>query len=341
MGGNALTTVAACRLRADAYHALAGTVMDVLSRAFPLRAARVIPAYRRKESFGDMDVLLASDAWTEDDFAALQAAFHAVEMVRNGTVVSLGLALARFGAGEGFFQLDVILTPAAGLRAACNYFAWNDCGNLLGRIAHGMGLKLGHKGLSYPFRDGSHLFDDIHVTDDWEVILPALGYDHSTWAAGFDTLEDLFRFVSSGTFFRREIFLLENRNHQSRTRDRKRMTYMAFLDWIEDLPGDAADPRPHAAWLPYLFDHLPGFAEKYRSTEARHARHQAAKARFNGARVQALTGLRDKALGALMKRINARFPSRVALEDWVLSSDQAAIDVLVMDAWRTEDETDT
>lgn len=43
-------------------------------------------------------------------------------------------------------------------------------------------------------------------------------------------LNDIFRYVVGSACFNRDIFLLENRDAQSRIRDRKCKTCMAFLD---------------------------------------------------------------------------------------------------------------
>ena len=61
----------------------------------------------------------------------------------------------------------------------------------------------------------------------------------------------------------RNIFLLENRNYQSRVRDRKRKTYTEFLQWCENHPGLPAYtyPEDKAQWLPRLFEWFAPFKE--------------------------------------------------------------------------------
>ena len=63
MGGNALKNTETRRYERDEYFALVETVLARLRSlpSFRERRMAAIPAYGTKESFGDMDVLVASD----------------------------------------------------------------------------------------------------------------------------------------------------------------------------------------------------------------------------------------------------------------------------------------
>lgn len=321
MGGKAIKNTPVRRFERSEYFELEARVLAQLRSDFSGRRIEAIPAYRAKPDFGDMDVLLQSDGLTLDLPEYLRDTFGSREVVPNGNVISFEHAQ---------FQVDLILTPLGYYQASLNYFSWNDLGNLLGRIVHAHGrAKLGHTGLTYPFKHGDYMFEELAVERDWAVILPAFGFDYTRYLEGFDTTEDIFRFVTASPYFNRDIYLLHNRNAKSRVRDAKRKTYTDFLDWLEQQPEGAlpayAYPEDRLALLPRLFDALPGFREKFEDTQRRFDEHVLFKERFNGEVVRALTGRNDKELGALMKHLRELAGSPAALKEWVLEASDAQL----------------
>ena len=225
MGGNALsyTTV---RLTSKNYFRMADHCVEKLRALYPHGRFEAIQSYASKADFGDLDIL-AFDSNFDPHTAA--AALGSVETVRNGSVTSLGIKVnpdLPYLDGN-VFQVDLIYAPLSEFDFSSAYFRFSDLGNLLGRIAHAMGLTLGHDGLTLRMRDGTHMFANITLTRDYDQALSFLGYDPSVFANGFNTLSDIFAYVASSPFFNPDIFLLENRNNASRTRDRKRPTYTA------------------------------------------------------------------------------------------------------------------
>lgn len=320
MGGNALSRET-LRLRKTEYDALALDAVARLQAAFPQARVHAIASYRNKPDFGDLDILVESTDY--DPHRAAQA-LDAVEVVRNGPVTSVGVVvLCGDQAPNGpVFQVDLIESEPESFDFAACYFSYNDLSNLLGRIAHALGVTLRHDGLVYYLRDGDYLFAEIVLTRDYLHALPFMGYDPARYQQGFDGLEDIFQFVASTPFFNPDIYLLHNRNNASRVRDRKRPTYNAFLRWCAERPGLTAFvyPEDKSAWLPRVMEHFPDFAAQYQQAQQDLARQRELKSRFNGAWVAQLTGLEGKALGALMQQIKASFPSVQAFHDFVLHS---------------------
>jgi hypothetical protein len=327
MGGNALKNTHTRRYDKDEYFALEAEVVGRLKQDFPARLVAPILAYRDKPTFGDMDVLFQSDEITFDLRQYLTDTFHPAEMVKNGNCLS-------FEYKE--LQVDLLLTPKHIFETSFNYFAWNDLGNLLGRISHMMGMKLGHDGFWYMFRIDTYAFDDVEAAMDWRVVLPALGYDYDRWSKGFDTMEDMFQFVVSSQFFNKDIFLLHNRNNASRTRDSKRKTYQEFLKWVDTPAAGVLPACPYREdkreWLPYLFSVLPGFEPKFREVEARFNLVSNARERFNGELVTSLTGLTGTELGAFMKKFREGLGGKEAVTNWVASSSDEEVKNRVLQA---------
>lgn len=281
MGGRALKTAHTRRYAADEYHRLVPQVVDMI----PGRA-EVIPAYATKSSFGDMDVIYSNAP------VDVEPIFQPTEIVRNGPVTS-------FDYRE--LQIDLIYSPNESYAYALNYYSWNDAGNLVGRIMHRMGLKHGHRGLTMPVRVGTRQVAEISLTTDYASALSMIGLEPLD---NPQTLEDIFAWVATSRYFSPDIYLFENLNNVSRTRDKKRETYRRFLDWCKDYRGPAHTAPTDA--LSLVFDHFPESEYLYDQSLARDSANQIRKTKFNGLIVSELTGLTGVQLGIFMAQCIAQ-----------------------------------
>jgi hypothetical protein len=342
MGGKALS-VASLRLPAARYHQVAAEIAERLVDLVVGRV-RVIPAYNQKPDFGDIDVIVESTP--QYDPYKIAKALGCTEVVVNGDCASLGYPV------DGWvFQLDLIKIPSISFEFAYCYFSYNDVGNLLGRIAHKAGLKFGHLGLFYPMRDrdeGTHLLGEPFVTRDFGAALKLLGYNPVTYmhcietGVGFDSLEEIFRFVVSSPFTNPDIYILDNRNHAAKMRDRKRPTYQKFLKWMQEQPEGALHRFPWApggstdrtyqkeAFLKMCFSLNPEFEKEYNQIMDLFDRRRSTKARFNGGLVSELTGLSGKELGGLMTWIKKQFETEGNLMDFVLTQNPDQIKHMIL-----------
>lgn len=319
MGGNALSC-GSIRLPKATYLKVADDCVSRLRTLYPGRRVQALGSYRAKADFGDCDILIEGGQHYDPETAAV--ILGAREVVRNGPVTSIGIKMRHdvdWLAGN-VFQVDLICMEAEAFDFAVGYFGHSDAGNLFGRIAHAMGLTLRHDGLYFYFRDGDHKFREILLTRDYGLALQFLGYDLAPFRAGFDTLEDIFRYVASTPYFNRDIFLLENRNARARVRDRKRPTYMEFLRWCEtqaELPAFEY-PADKAAWHGRIAEYFPHFPVTLESARFDLARLHAVREKFNGELVSQWTGLEGKALGVLMRALKESFQTTDALQAFIL-----------------------
>lgn len=330
MGGNALscTTV---RLTKKNYERMAADCVSKLRALYPDKRVEALGSYRAKADFGDCDILV--EGGDPYDPHVVAAALDAVEVVRNGPVTSIGILVRpEVPVKDGnVFQVDLIKMESEAFSFALGYFGHGDAGNLLGRLYHACGLSLRHDGLFYYVRDGDYKFREIALTRSFEEALPFMGYDPVEYAKGFDTQEDIYRFVAGSPYFNPSIFLLENRNARSRVRDKKRVMYMQFLKFCEAHPNLTAFqyPEDKAAWLPRIAEYFPSFRAEYDKAQADLAEQRAVKAKFNGEWVSRLTGLQGKELGALMKRFKESFDSPEQLHKFVLEHSPLGIEVRI------------
>lgn len=295
MGGKALKTVTINRLEADKYFELTNLVTYKLVCASKATAFDVIPAYKSKESYGDMDILVDKDGgFGVDDIKKL---FAPTEIVVNGDVISFDYL---------GFQIDIILVPQHSYIYAYDYFSYNDLGGLLGKMCTRFGLKHGHTGLFYPVPGTNH---NIELTVDTRDTFRFLGLDYHQFATeGFVALEDVFDFVASSLCFNPDDYLPVS------TRNAKRATYAAFLEYCKGYVGPKCEET-------YTFDKIAEFfgsefLEKYEAVAKEVALVRLASGRLNGFKVSELTGvpLSTNELGSLMKELHAKLtPARVVL----------------------------
>lgn len=300
MGGNAVKNFGnVIRLKTKEFDELALDIVATLSsdniHIYP------IPSYYNKEDHGDMDLLTTSDFWKHNSRLSVNKKLNSVGHVQNGTVTSYAIPY-----GKDVFQVDIIHVPEEKFDFAYNYFSWNDAGNLLGRIAHFTGFKLGHLGLQYILRDpdnSDHVVSELTVTNDWDVALEFLCYDPTKYRKGFNDLSDVFEYIITNKFAHRDIFLLENRNNVSRTRDRKRKTYMEFLKWLETNDSQKQGQDKVAVREEMLSEALgffPKFSSAYHSAMDLFRKKQRVNKIVNGNVVSEMTGYSGEELGAFL-----------------------------------------
>ena len=299
----------------DLFNQVARNICDLFPGEYEV-VVSMIPAYATKPDFGDIDVLLHGPAKymerIKNDPGAVFPNWSG-HIYKNEGVVSVGIKH-----GDGIVQVDIIATGEdwAKHMAAYSYFAYNDLGNLMGRIAHRMGFKFGHEGLFYMLRDeaSGHVYGEYRFDMAHSDILEFMGLDASRWEAGFQTLDDIFDFVASSPYFHPDIYLLDNVNAVSRVRDKKRKTYMSFLDWLERRGPRETDLKfrfdpDQRRFKEYLFRSKmmsdPAFADWVQEVKFDHAESQYAKVFFDGYRVSEWTGLSGKELGAFLDDFRA------------------------------------
>lgn len=297
MGGNAIEN--ACRLDASEFIDVTNRVIAKINELDTGFHPRLIPYYRNKQSFGDLDILVSSDCKTRK--MDIVRALHSVgPTFNNGNVLSLGIQLSN----SRVFQVDLISVPYTDLEIAEFYFSYNDLNLLTGRLAHKLGLKFGFDGLVLKIRtESGHKGLDINLSKDPRRIYNFLGYDYDRYLQGFNELQDVFEFVSSSKYFNPAVFDYSELNHINKTRNRKRETYRKFLEYAQEIenPNNYQFQEKSA----YLVKTHCGFPElnifKQISDYADHyLQLQENKAKFNGGLVMQWTGLKGKELGACL-----------------------------------------
>jgi hypothetical protein len=307
MGGNIFTNTR--RYDKKEYEELTCEVVGLLANNIlttpDYNNIQIIKSYRTKPSFGDMDIVVNSSLLKPDYIPDIVRAFGLCvgDWSRNGNVVSFNYKR---------FQIDLIVTKEEEFQSSLDYFAWNDLGNLIGRVMHKVGVKFGHNGSHIIVRDGDYQVGEILITRNIKEILEAFDFDYKQWADGFDTLEEMYEWVSNTRFFNKDIYALENRNHAAKTRDKKRANYSGFLEWCEDREFKYNYPYSTVTskdgynirepfFTEIICKKFPHVLEQYNTLISQMEENREFKSKFNGEAVMRVTGLQDKELGMFMK----------------------------------------
>lgn len=337
MGGNAIKQFGnVIRLHSNEFDDLSLDVVSVISHPELPFQPQVVPSYFNKETHGDMDVIVPASLWKYRSHDSIKKLIGAIDYVKNNSVTSYAVPYS-----DNLFQVDIISTNDDLFDFALNYFSYNDLGNLMGRISHQLGFKLGHKGLIYVIRDPQnkdHIVKEICLTKNWDEAITFFDYSVEKYNEGFHDLEDIFQYVMTSKFAVPSIFLLENRNSISRIRDRKRKTYNEFLMWLQrtyneeyinqsishDEKVELRDSELQRAKVVF-----PGFSEEMDFCLYDYSLKKHVSTMVNGERVRELTGLDGKALGIFMKSFKDLYDYTSL---W--NKDQNYVDSLIMEFYR-------
>lgn len=253
----------------------------------------LVQAYNKKESHGDMDILILNDGNLGNIKDKLSKEFTETPIHCNGCVYSIEYK---------DFQIDIIPQPTSNWETAKCFFDFDPTGNLMGKIAHKFGLKYGFQGLVYPFRNFDGRFtEDIIISKDNRKIFEFLGFDYDRYLQTFDTVEEIFDYIIESKYFNREGFMMDELNAIDRKRNRKRATYQGFITYLnEKMPENKFEFSKNKSYYHELIDKYfteAGFYNKLIELKRLDEENKFIKEQFNGNLIMEWTGLTGKDLG--------------------------------------------
>lgn len=317
MGGNALKTVYTRRYNRAEYFNLFNEIKFLATQSRLAYYFKLLPAYKNKQTFGDMDILIHK-GFMKKDIKFITDTFHPTEIYNNGNVVS-------FDYKE--LQIDFIFVADEYFNTSLTYYSYNDLGNLMGRIANRMGVRYGHEGLKRVEygENKNRVIAEIVLSKNLRKIFEFLGFNYDRYLEGFNELEDIFKYVIDSEFFSKNIFAYESLNHENRTRNKKRKTYREFLEYIQDLETDDYDfNNKENYFLNRMNEYFPDakIFDVVAEAKERESRKNLIKEKFNGEIVMKITNLS----GILLGEFIAFFKDRsIDFENFILKSDADTI----------------
>ena len=317
----------------------------------------VAPAIRQKETHGDLDILIGVD----ENYSNPPRTYHDLRWVDPTSLSDKELTTYEYfkQLSGGYdphvnsnvisfpymgFQVDVTFFPKKDFKSALNYNSWGDLSNLKGRVFHKKGLHLSHIGLSFWIRQGmfdnnitwsdnDHIYEKVVLTRDMKTICELGGFDYAKWKAGFDTNEDVYKFVAESRFFKKELFAFENLNSINRIRNAKRTMYKGFVDWLDATNPDEyhkaefLDKSTYALIYQEKFPHLRDAISKY---YFEYNVSKCLKSKLNGRIVMDVLGIEDgRTVGQIMSAIKKEFTTME-----LLGKTESEIREIIKDTYR-------
>lgn len=333
MGGNALKNIVTKRYEREEYFELFQEIKGIYFRYYSDeldvlyfdRIFNLLPSYKNKETFGDMDILL-DRKYCDKNIDVIKHLFKPNEIYNNGDVVS-------FDYKE--FQIDFIYMSNENYNTALAYYSYNDLGNLMGRIANKIGVRYGHDGLKmlYYSEDKNKVLFEFNLSKDMRTIFSFLGFNYDRFLEGFNDITDIFNYVIDSEFFSKEIFAYENLNHENRTRNKKRKVYGEFLEYIQELrTDDYKYPEYKNYFLGRIDEFFPYVKIYVRIAEAKKKEevNKKIKEKFNGGIVREITGLEGEELGKFIKKFK---DFCFDFDQYILNTDVETINMNIHDYW--------
>ncbi len=228
MGGKALH-IATKRLEVDEFLLIEKEVVEKLLSKYPM--AKPTKYFSNKKDFGDLDVIIVGEPIVYEAEKAemtqyIKETFDTKDIFFNTGVVSFEYK---------DFQIDLILVKESELETAHFYFSYNDLNNLVGTFARQLGLSLGFDGLSIFLSDyTNNEHSKLVISREPRKIYEFLDLNFERYLEGFNSIEDVFKYVISSRYFTTSIFKYENLDSKNRTRNKKRKTYSIFLSWLDE-----------------------------------------------------------------------------------------------------------
>ena len=320
MGGKALkgeNTITRRYERAE-FDTISVELMNMLKPDFKRVAMPLF--YNNKESFGDADILLSMEGFNGNMRDYITDKFNPNEIFHNGNCWS-------FDYKE--LQVDLITVSAEDFDTNEMYLSYNDLGNYIGKIAHGFGLKYGQNCLTYDHYFKGVKIGRVFISQDFPRVFEFLGLDYNRYLQGFDELEDIFKYISESKYFNWESLQLENNNKVNRDRDKKRKSYMSFLEYIENNCKDDNHryqyEKDKSIYFNKIIEFFPesNLEMEIRRMEYEYCKSLYIKAKFNGGEVIRRYGLQGKELGdaisGFKKNIMSVFGEKT-YEDYIINN---------------------
>ena len=318
MGGNATKHLGTQRINKQQFEQCCNMLNNMLQQYIVEQNLQtkekfcVIESYHDKQDFGDIDFLSTVD---RQIFEKLVEKTENINIVGKAEQFSYAIEFKIHDDVEItkskaiLVQVDYIKSNLNDFEFSKNFFAFNDLGNLIGRIAAQAGLSFGFDGLKrkiYVDNRGNIINDlyakvimhtsttqqfvnddeiqvtslventrlfkneldraiqktSIVITKVFDKALKFLGFDVERFKQGFNNMNEVFEFVVSSTFFNKDAFLFENRNHKARARDKKRSNYLAALEYFKNKKD-----RKKQLSLSHMEKEFPNFKTEYRDLE--------------------------------------------------------------------------
>mmetsp|Transcript_12371 Transcript_12371/g.20071 ORF Transcript_12371/g.20071 Transcript_12371/m.20071 type:complete len:317 (-) Transcript_12371:249-1199(-) len=288
MGGGALKNVPTRRIDSrEEYDRIVKDLIPVLQEHFERVAVpQEIP---EKKSFGDIDFIVSGPRNAVFE-PRTHNAILSKEMVCNGSLTSFEY--------RGV-QIDIDVQPSDSFEVALAYAQYNDLGMIMGKITRQYGCTYGSRGLTITVPSPSqHRNDKVILSRDPRAIFRFFGWDFDVFGKGFETEEDIFKFIVSSP---NACFKSFSTSYNARVRP----MFERFLAWLSSTcPNKFEQDLSPGITQELALDYF-GKRKEYDDIVEDIALCAEFKKKFNGKKVTEWTNLSGRELRAFMMRFNS------------------------------------
>jgi hypothetical protein len=247
--------VGAARMTPEEYREKTDRLLSALKVLVDKLGLTTIMPFRKKESFGDIDLILQHKEGSE--------LLVRKELERLGVTEyfeSDGIDDPNFSFNYENDQIDLMFFPEETFEVAKRYLSLNSLGMVIGMMCRHAGFKLGTKGLLmpvfHPERESSCLAT-LTVTTDFDEVLRFLEIDPKKHRDGFDTMREMHEYVSASKYFSSNFFTLGALNHNRRRKLKHNRMYIEIKEYLETRPELAREILPLPESLNRAYKHFP------------------------------------------------------------------------------------
>lgn len=316
MGGRALKTFTR-RYSREEFDQIKEEVSQILTKGGYIE--HFIPiGFNSKKDFGDLDCIIKNLHFSNKsinirDF--IKENFGDVEIFANDQCYSFPYK---------DFQIDFIMCIPDQYLPHVQFYRNGELSNLLGRIFRCLNLKFSSRGLVWKVKlDFDQVIDEVIITRDLSEAVDWIGLSGEKFNQGFDSELEQWLWIEKSPFWSTSIFRLEWLTNDNRSRNKRRPSYIRFLEWLETREEVQLDYPSREYVLNWIEDRWPDAKCREKETEYLiKARQRAANSlKFNGDLVREWTSLQGEMLG----RVISAFKERENFQDFLSSKNAEEI----------------
>ncbi|CZT21631.1 uncharacterized protein RCC_07496 [Ramularia collo-cygni] len=253
-----------------------------LRRHLPGRQVNILKEAPEKRDYGDLDFVIES-AHEPVDWQILAGQIGAAGLIIHSSdkVQSCSVAVPMDGSAsagftiyklkhnltglsmevtkEEYAQIDLGVVPKELFEWHSFYSSFGDMSGMLGHMVHNLGFTICDRGLMLRLAELEAAKDmtfvnipdtcgKLFLSKDPQKLLDFLGLSYDTYQQGFDTADDLYRWLCQCRLLSKDSIKVKRDDANGRQKERKRPVYSTFFnDWLpaylETSVNHTADPQ--------------------------------------------------------------------------------------------------
>lgn len=300
MGGRALKTFTR-RYNRKEFEKIKNEISSLLEQS-EYKEYFIPTAFSSKKDFGDLDCIIKNPTHLSFDKIKyfIKENFGDVEIFKNDHTYSFPYK---------DFQIDFILCLADQYLPHVQFYRNGELANLLGRIFRCLNLKFSSRGLVWKIKlDFDQVVDEVIITPDLSEAVEWIGLSGEKFNQGFESELEQWLWLEKSPFWSTAIFRLEWLTNENRSRNKRRPSYIKFLEWLETRQEVQLDYPSREYVLNWIEDRWPN--AKCREKEEKALKEARIRLinhdKFNGNLVMEWTGLSGEMLGRVIGSYKSR-----------------------------------